>query len=127
MVSGTDRRRYPRFKQNDVVRITLLSEDGRSADARIVDASVGGIRLESPLLFATGSLVKVEWKDTLLLGEVLYAQPAGSTNTLGIELTRALYGVSELRRLNSSLIGADQSKRDRNREAIAEAKPVGAA
>lgn len=108
MESGRDRRRYPRFSQDDVVRLTLLSEDGRSADARIVDASVGGVRLESPIFLKVGSLVKIEWKDTLLLGEVLYTQAAGSINILGVELTRALYGMAELKRLNSSLTGATQ-------------------
>ena len=119
MAPGSDRRRYPRFTRNDVVRLTLLGEDGRSSDARIVDASANGVRLESPLRIATGSLVKVEWQDTLLLGEVLYSQSAGSSTVLGIELTRALYGLSELQRLNSSLTGATGDRQRHAAEAIA--------
>lgn len=111
MVLGRDRRRYPRFSQNDIVRLTLLSEDGRAADARIVDASAGGVRLETPLIIKTGSLVKVEWQDTLLLGEVLYTQSAEGSTVLGIELTRALYGMAELQCLNASLKNAGRAMR----------------
>jgi|GEM_PF-816741 len=119
MVSGRDRRSHPRFAQNDIVRLTLLSEDGRTIDARIIDASVSGIRLESPLSISAGSLIKVEWQDTLLLGEVLYSQSAGSSTVLGIELTRALYGMSELRRLNANLTGATQGAAGRQADVVA--------
>jgi hypothetical protein len=108
MAAGRERRRYPRFSQNDIVRLTLLGEDGRAADARIIDASAGGVRIESPFELKPGSLVKVEWQDTLLLGEVLYTKTTGGSTTLGIELTRALYGMAELRRLNASLTNASQ-------------------
>jgi PilZ domain len=108
MASGTERRRHPRFAVQDTVRLTLLSEDGRSGDARIVDISVTGVRIESLLAFHPGSLIKVEWKDTLMLGEVLYCQRGGDgLNVLGVELTRALYGMAELRRLNSHIVGSD--------------------
>lgn len=112
VATGRDRRRYPRFAQNDLVRLTLLGEDGRSADSRIVDVSAGGVRLRSPMSLQVGSLVKIEWKDTLILGEVLYSQPMqGEDDTvLGIELTRALYGMPELRRLNASLYGTDRER-----------------
>jgi len=96
-----------------------LSEDGRTIDARIIDASVSGIRLESPLSISAGSLIKVEWQDTLLLGEVLYSQSAGSSTVLGIELTRALYGMSELRRLNANLTGATQGAAGRQADVVA--------
>jgi hypothetical protein len=109
MAAPRDRRRYPRFSQNDIVRLTLLSEDGRAADARIVDASAGGVRIESTLDLKTGSLVKVEWQDTLMLGEVLYTRTTEATTVIGIQLTRALYGMAELRRLNASLTNASQA------------------
>lgn len=112
VATGRDRRRYPRFAQNDLVRLTLLGEDGRSADSRIVDVSAGGVRLRSPMSLQVGSLVKIEWKDTLILGEVLYSQPMQGEDdmVLGIELTRALYGMPELRRLNASLYGTDRER-----------------
>jgi hypothetical protein len=106
MDMGRDRRRHPRFARNEIVRLTMLHDETQAAEARIVDASTSGVRLESTLGVMAGTLVKVEWKDTLLLGEVLYSQQSGPFTLVGVELTRALYGVSELRRLNTILTGS---------------------
>lgn len=110
MEPARDRRRTPRFAQDEVVRVTPLSEGCDAQDARILDASVGGVRLDIPTPLPLRSLVKVEWQDTLLLGEVLYCQSDRGTNIVGIQLTRALYGMAELRRLNASLIGSGIGK-----------------
>ena len=106
-----ERRRYPRFRQNEAVSVTMLGKDSHLVKGVIVDASQSGLRLWSPELLAAGTLVKMESEDTLLLGEVCYAQPAAADFALGpgflmgLELSRALYGLSELRQLNRSLLG----------------------
>ena len=94
------------------MQLTLLGDDGTAVESRIVDASAGGVRIESSLLLRVGSLVKIEWSDTLILGEVLYSQPAPGegVSVFGIELTQALYGMADLRRLNSSLNGSDRER-----------------
>ncbi len=112
MSGGAERRRSPRFSQNEQVQLTLLGEDGRSASVRIVDSSANGMRIESVMRIKPGSLIRIECQDTLLLGEVLYCQPDESKFFLGVELTRALYGLAELRRLNDSLTGSNSETRD---------------
>ena len=109
-----ERRRHPRFRQNEAISLTLLGSDGQIVNGVIVDASEAGMRLWSPELLSTGSLVKLESEDTLLLGEVCYSHIAaadfflGPGFLMGIELSRALYGLTELRRLNHNLLGAER-------------------
>lgn len=113
MDTASDRRKRPRFALNETVQLTLLGQDGRSAQVRIVDASEFGIRIECQLELHAGALIKVEGQDSLLLGEVLYCLPAEEVTGLyflGIRLTRALFGLTELRRLNQSLL-AEQPER----------------
>jgi hypothetical protein len=109
--SERERRRHPRFEQNEHVRLTLLGEDGRTTEALIVDASATGMRVEVACRFSPGDLVKLESHDTLLLGEVLHVQQTNGKTYLGIELTRALYGLAELGRLNRSLVGTEEKSR----------------
>lgn len=110
--SASDRRKHPRFAQNEMVQMTLLGQDGRSSQVKIVDASEFGVRIECADGLSPGSLIKVEGQDSLLLGEVLYCQSAEipGSHFLGVKLTRALFGLAELRRLNESLL-AEQSAR----------------
>lgn len=110
--TASDRRKHPRFAVNETVQLTLLGQDGRSGQVRIVDASELGIRIESDFGLNPGALIKVEGQDSLLLGEILYSQQddASARHFLGIKLTRALFGLAELRRLNESLL-AEQPAR----------------
>lgn len=105
-----DRRQYPRFEKDERVRLSVLgSENSVPFDVRIVDASARGMRIASEVKVRPGSLIQVEGHDTLLLGEVLYCAPAANDNFfLGVELTQALFGLAELRKLNQSLL-AEQS------------------
>jgi hypothetical protein len=106
-----ERRRHPRFEQNEEVRLTLLGENGHSTDAKIVDGSTSGMRVEAVCNLHPGDLVKIEGQDTLLLGEVLHVQKFRGKTYFGIEVTRALYGLADLGRLNSSLMGTNDKVR----------------
>lgn len=105
MAGHPERRKYPRFSCNEPVQLSLLSEaeKGRNLDATIVGISKGGMRIETNSTVPIGTLIKMEGKDTLFLGEVVYCQGSLPVYHLGIVLTRALYGLAELRRLNRPL------------------------
>jgi hypothetical protein len=51
-----------------------------------------------------GAAVKVEWSDTLLLGEVCYCRPEGKGFAIGLRLEHAVYNTSELARLAKRLL-----------------------
>jgi len=100
-----ERRRSPRFVRNDHVLLKQLSNGEGTFDVRIVDASENGMRIESSQPLGSGTLIQIEGRDTMLLGEVLYCQSSSNeSHFLGVELTSALYGLADLRRLNRSLV-----------------------
>lgn len=103
--SAPERRKYPRFTCNEPVKLSLLSDQfkGRTLDATIVGISQGGMRIETSVNVPIGTLIKMEGKDTLFLGEVVYCHGAEPVLHLGIILTRALYGLAELRRVHKPL------------------------
>ncbi|BDC50253.1 hypothetical protein F183_A25690 [Bryobacterales bacterium F-183] len=103
--AAPERRKYPRFACNEPVRLSLLSDQfkGKTLDATIVGMSQGGLRIETSLNVPVGTLIKMEGKDTLFLGEVVYCQGDEPVLHLGIILTRALYGLTELRRIHKPL------------------------
>lgn len=100
-----ERRKNPRFACNEPVRLSLLSDEckGCILDATIVGFSKGGMRIETCINVPLGTLIKLEGRDTLFLGEVVYCQGAEPVLHLGIILTRALYGIAELRRIHKPL------------------------
>jgi hypothetical protein len=51
-----------------------------------------------------GAAVKVEWSQTLLLGEVCYCRPEGEGFVVGLQLEHALYTTAELARLARRLV-----------------------
>jgi hypothetical protein len=111
-----ERRRSPRFARNDQVLLKQLSDVEGTFDVRIVDASDNGMRIESTLPLRPGTLIQIEGRDTLLLGEVLYCQTINESHFLGVELTSALFGLADLRRLNRSLIQELEPRRPQNAE-----------
>jgi hypothetical protein len=53
---------------------------------------------------SVGAAVKVEWSNTLLLGEVIYCRPEGEGYAIGLELKHALYNTAELAELAKRIL-----------------------
>ena len=78
--------------------VTVMGMPGQVLDGQIRNVSEGGtqIRVSEPLPPFT--LVRVEYDDNLLLGEVVYCQPDGSGCLLGLRIEHGLFGLTALAR-----------------------------
>jgi hypothetical protein len=85
------RRRELRFEIDQPVRVINLGETSSPVAGRLANFSANGIRLLLDHEIHPGTMVKVEWGSTILLGEIIYCKPAGSEFSVGLELEDALY------------------------------------
>ena len=90
-----DRRQTPRQQLSQSAVVSLLGA-GQVLHGEIRNLSEGGtqILVHEPLDLA--SLVKIEYADKLLLGEVVYCRQEQAGWLLGIRLERGLSGVTDL-------------------------------
>jgi len=86
-----DSRQEPRFAADQPVTVTNLGAACSSVAATIVNFSARGLRLCLCEELPVGSLVKVEWGTTLLLGQIIYCKPEGEAYSAGMELEEAVY------------------------------------
>ena len=72
-----DRRRFPRFKSHDAVKVNLLSSSSQICiDAQVLNASNGGLRLWTSQSLDTGTLVEIQRGDEIAVASVRYCVPA---------------------------------------------------
>jgi len=89
-------RRRPRFEANQSVWVTLFGEPDIRLPARIRNVSERGIGLELHGPVATGTALKFEIDDSLILGEVIYCREDEGSFYVGVELEQALCGLGAL-------------------------------
>jgi hypothetical protein len=89
-------RREQRIEANQSVRITILGEPEAQLPALIKNVSVRGVGLELRCRIAAGAAVKIELKDAMLLGEVIFCREDAESYYAGVELEHALFGLTEL-------------------------------
>jgi hypothetical protein len=99
-----DLRSQLRLKADEPVHVTVLGECETQLVGRITNYSANGMALEMDAELSLGTAVKVEWTNTLLLGEVCYCRPVGEGFAIGLRLEHALYNTSELARLAKRLL-----------------------
>jgi hypothetical protein len=89
-------RSQSRTETDEPVKVTVLGECEAHFSGRITNFSSYGIglMLESPI--AIGAAVKVEWINTLLLGEVCRCQSVAGGFCVGLQLEHALYNTLQL-------------------------------
>jgi len=90
------RRREIRFEADQPVTVSNLEHRGVPLQGRLENFSANGIRLILYRKLDPGTMVKVEWGNTMLLGEIIYCNAEGSEFTVGLELEDALYGTDSL-------------------------------
>ena len=76
-----ERRRQDRETLEQRVVVTSLTKQRRSFQGKLVDYSYSGLRLMLPRQFRVGTVLAVEWGNTMVLGEVMYCR-AGSSRQL---------------------------------------------
>lgn len=80
------------------------------APAVVVDMSGSGVRLKLPHPIPCGAAIKIETDDLLMLGEVIRCEPDGQTCTAGVLISQVLTQLSQLERMNRSLLNYDEER-----------------
>jgi len=91
-----NQRREPRFPLDRPVAVTVFGPPDTRVEARIRNAAGRGLGLELAAPMATGTALKIELEDSILLGEVIYCRGQEGAWYAGVELVHALYGLVEL-------------------------------
>ncbi len=72
-----DRRRFPRFKSADAVRLNLLSSSSQDCiEAQVLNVSNGGLRVWTSQSLDTDTLVEIHRGDEIVVASVRYCVPA---------------------------------------------------
>jgi hypothetical protein len=90
-MGGMEHRREPRFEIDQPVSVVNLDLPSAAVAGRITNFSANGTRLIVERELDSGTMVKVEWGTTILLGEIIYCSPQGSEFAVGLKLEDALY------------------------------------
>ena len=99
-----DLRSQLRLEADEPVHVTVLGECETKLMGRITNYSSFGLGLTVDRRVPLGAAVKVEWSNTLLLGEVCHCRQEGDGFSIGLELEHALYNTAELARLAKRLL-----------------------
>jgi hypothetical protein len=99
-----DLRSQLRLEIDEPVHVTVLGECETKLLGRVTNYSDYGMGLLIDREVPLGVVVRVEWSQTLLLGEVCYCRPEGEGFAIGLQLEHALYHTAELGRLARRLV-----------------------
>jgi hypothetical protein len=99
-----DLRSQPRWNSDEPVEVTVLGEHETVFPGRITNFSSSGVGLLTDVPVAMGAAVKVEWTDTLLLGEVRHCRAVEKGFCIGLTLEHALYNTLQLAELARRLL-----------------------
>jgi hypothetical protein len=103
-----DKRREPRFKADQPVVVTVLSEPEIRLEARVVNTSGRGLGLVTPMPLPPGAAIRIEMDDSMVLGEAIYCRKDAGGHFIGIELDQVLVGLTELSR-NLAALSAEMA------------------
>jgi hypothetical protein len=99
-----DRRSEHRFDSDKPVRVTLLGAEPRTFDGRVVNFSGRGMRLSVDEAVPPRGPVRVDWGDSILVGEICYVAEADGKYAVGLLLDRALKHLTELTHLAEAIL-----------------------
>jgi hypothetical protein len=85
------RRREPRFQIDQPVTVKDLEKPQILLSGRLVNFSAQGSCIMLDRALRPGTMVRVEWGGTVLLGEIVYCWPSGPEYAAGLRLEDALY------------------------------------
>jgi PAS domain S-box-containing protein len=84
--TSDDRRRFPRFKSYDAVKLNLLSSVLQDCiDVQVLNVSNGGLRLRTSQQLEPGTLVEIQRGDEIAVASVRYCVPADQGFHAGVK------------------------------------------
>ena len=99
----TESRHEGRFQCDSPVQVSILGKTEATFAGYLSNFSAGGLRLLVERPVPEGAAVKVEFGETLLLGEVRYCRREEGGYAVGLELEHSLACTEELVRLAREL------------------------
>jgi hypothetical protein len=101
-----DQRQALRFESDQPVTVSILSASPVTRCAVIRNVSGLGLGPEMEAPVASGAAVKIEFEDSLLLGEVVYTRALENSMLMGVRLREGLRGLREMARASLEYAGA---------------------
>ncbi|MBI3278445.1 MAG: hypothetical protein HYZ57_01230 [Acidobacteria bacterium] len=92
-------------RRNHPVEVVLLGERDTRLRARLIDVCVTSATLVLDRALPTASPVRLDYDDTIVLGEVAACRPVGSRFLIQVQLEQVLSPISDIARLVMSLLG----------------------
>jgi len=100
-----ERRFDPRFPVDLEIGITDLNNSAEPVIGTLINISESGICVFLPEYKAAGAMVKLDFADTVLYGQVAYAYEEEDRFRTGIAVERVLVRASDLTSILESLLG----------------------
>ncbi len=91
-----DQRQTQRHQVSQSAIVSVLGTASQVLQGEIRNVSKGGTQLQLDQPLASGSLVKVEYNNSLLLGEVVYCQQEQAGWVVGLRIEHTLSGLAAL-------------------------------
>ena len=91
-----DQRRETRIEGDQSAWVTIYGKVDTRIPGRIKNVAGRGIGIEIGQPVDTGSALKIEAADTMMLGEAVYCRQEGQQFYVGVELDQAVHGLVAL-------------------------------
>lgn len=105
-----ERRKEQRVNSNESVRVTVLDEQENTFEGTLINLSGKGARISVPAIIAPGTPLRVDTKDSILLGEVSHWRKHDGEIQIGVQIEHALTNLQQLARLRDSLLEESSSR-----------------
>jgi hypothetical protein len=102
-----EKRDEVRTALDEPVIVTEVDPPGQPTGAVLKNISGSGMQVRLPHGIARRSMVKVETKDMLMLGEVIRCEPDGDSFKVALALRHSLQSLSGLVSLNRALLNEE--------------------
>jgi hypothetical protein len=99
-----ERRFDTRFPSDLQIRLTDVDNESESATGTLLDISISGICVLLPVLKPAGVLVKLEFAETVLYGQIAYSHEENGSFRTGVAVERVLVRASDLSHILESLL-----------------------
>ena len=106
-----EKRKEVRYPVHRPVKLTVLGDHPAELDAYMSNLSGRGLRMTTSEAVPVSAAVKVNFDDTMMLGEVCYCEPSGTQWAVGLEMEQALSDLSGLGNLVERLMIEERGAR----------------
>jgi hypothetical protein len=93
---GSDQRQAERRQISHPAIVSIAGTPNLVLHAMIRNVSAGGTQIRLDQALPSSTLVKIEYNDNLLLGEVIYCQPEQSGWLVGVKIEHGLFELAAL-------------------------------